>query len=81
MGKAYIKTTINFIFSDIDSSPSTSIQILVYFGHILLFAYNFGYRLCMNWVYMYRSLVGHPVISTTSPNGTSSFELCQSGQV
>lgn len=72
---------ITFILSGIYSSPSTSIQILVYFGHILLFSYILQLKLCMKWVYMYRSLALHPVISTTSPNGTSSFELCHSDQV
>lgn len=63
MGKAYIKTTI--FFSYIYFSLSTSIQILIYFGHILLFAYNFGYKLYMKRVYLYRSLARHPVIFTT----------------
>lgn len=73
--------TINFTLSDICSCPLTFIWIVVYFGHILLFACNFGHKLCVKWVYLCKSSVRHPMISTISPNGLSSFLLCQSGQV
>lgn len=52
MGKIYIKTKISVVLSEMYSSPSTSIQVLVYFGHMLLFVYDFGYKLCTKQVYM-----------------------------